>query len=280
MKKSPLMSRTMVYVVLAIGTAYMLFPMIWLLSTASKGMSDLYATSMFDFSDLQLWQNLTTLFAEGGGIFARWYLNSFIYAGVGAGLGALICVAAGYAFDALRFTGKERWFGMVLIGVLIPTTALALPLYLLASELSLVNTMWSVLIPVLTFPFGVYLARVFSSGYVPGEVLEAARIDGASELRTFWSVGRRLIAPGYVTIFLFQFVNIWNNFFLPLVMLSDTSKFPVSLGLYIWNSQAPTDPRFYPLVLTGSLVAILPLVLAFIFLQRFWRTGLNAGSVK
>src|SRR5699024_8667165 len=122
----------------------------------------------------------------------------------------------------------------------------------------------SVLIPVLTFPFGVYLARVFSSGYVPGEVLEAARIDGAGELRTFWSVGRRLLAPGYVTIFLFQFVNIWNNFFLPLVMLSDTSKFPVSLGLYIWNSQAPTDPRFYPLVLTGSLVAILPLVLAFI----------------
>jgi multiple sugar transport system permease protein len=280
MRRPLLLSRTVVNAVLVIACAYMLFPLLWLVTTASKGLDNLYATSMFDLSDFQLGQNVANLFAQSDGVFVRWYGNSLIYSGVGAALGALVCVAAGFAFDKYVFRGKEAWFGLVLVGVLVPTTALALPLYLLASRLGMVDTMWAVLIPVLTNPFGVYLGRVFSRGYVPDEVLEAARMDGASELRSFLSVGLRLVVPGYVTILLFQFVAIWNNFLLPLVMLSDTSKFPVSLGLYVWNSQATADPRFYPLVITGSFVAVVPLVLAFIGLQRFWKSGLSAGSVK
>jgi multiple sugar transport system permease protein len=275
-----LLSRAVVNTLLVLSAAYMLFPLLWLLSTASKSLENLYATSLFDLSNLQLAENVSTLLAESDGIFARWYLNSLVYAGVGAAVGALVCVAAGYAFDKLAFRGKEGWFGLVLMGVLVPTTALALPLYLMASRLGVVDTTWAVLIPVLTNPFGVYLARVFSRGYVPDEVLEAARVDGAGELRSFYSVGLRLLAPGYVTILLFQFVAIWNNFLLPLVMLSDSTKFPVSLGLYVWNSQATADPRFYSLVITGSFVAVVPLVVAFVALQRFWKSGLSAGSVK
>jgi multiple sugar transport system permease protein len=135
-------------------------------------------------------------------------------------------------------------------------------------------------VPTLVNPFGVYLARVFTAGYVPGEVLEAARVDGAGELRTFWSVGLRMVMPGFVTVFLFQFTAIWNNFFLPLVMLSNTKLFPVSLGLYAWNSQTRTEPSYYPLVVTGAMLAILPLIIAFVVLQRFWKAGLTAGSVK
>ena len=203
-----------------------------------------------------------------------------LYAGCGSALGALICVAAGYAYDKYQFRGKEKLFALVLGGVLIPTTSLSLPLYLLASNLGVINTFWSVFVPFLTFPCGVYLARIFSHAYVPYEVIEATRVDGASDLRAFWSVGLPMMTPGFVTIFLFQFVAIWNNFFLPLVMLSDNSLFPVSLGLYLWNGQSRVVPEFYPLVITGSFVSVVPLIIAFVLLQRFWRSGLNAGSLK
>jgi multiple sugar transport system permease protein len=277
---SRLTSRAAVNTLLALAACYMLFPLVWLATAATKPLEDLYGSSMFSLQPAQLIDNLRNLAAEGDGIFGRWFLNSILYAGAGAAIGALVCVAAGYAFDKYQFRGKEKLFGLVLGGVLIPTTAMAMPLYLLASRVGVVNTFWSVFVPVLTFPFGVYLARVFAQAYVPYEVIEATRVDGAGDLRAFYSVGLRMMTPGFVTIFLFQFVAIWNNFFLPLVMLSDRSLFPVSLGLYVWNSNTQSLPQYYPLVITGSFVSVVPLVIAFVLLQRFWRSGLTAGSVK
>ncbi|WP_030370742.1 carbohydrate ABC transporter permease [Streptomyces rimosus] len=265
---------------LALAVLYTLFPLVWLVTAATKDAGGLLAGDALSFEGFDLAGNLSRLAAEGGGIYFRWYANSLLYAGVGAALCALICVAAGYAFDKYRFPGKEKLFGAVLLGVLVPTTALALPLYLLASRTGMVNTYWSVLVPVLVNPFGVYLARVFSAGYIPDEALEAARIDGAGELRVFWSIGLRMVAPGLVTVFLFQFTAIWNNFFLPLVMLSDQRLFPVSLGLYAWHGNAHGEPSFYPLVVTGSLLAVIPLIIAFVTLQRHWKAGLAAGSVQ
>ncbi|OKK06907.1 sugar ABC transporter permease [Streptomyces sp. CB03234] len=265
---------------LLLSAAYMLFPLVWLVTAATKDAGGLLAGNAFSFEGFDLAGNLTRLAEYGDGVYFRWYLNSLLYAGGGALVCSLICVAAGYAFDKYDFRGKEKLFGAVLMGVLVPTTALALPMYLLASRTGLVNTYWAVLIPVLVNPFGVYLARVFSAGYIPNEALEAARIDGAGELRAFWSIGLRMIMPGFVTVFLFQFTAIWNNFFLPLVMLSDQRLFPLSLGLYAWNSNAHAEPDFYPLVVTGSLLAVVPLVVAFVSLQRHWKAGLTAGSVK
>ncbi|MFF2852181.1 extracellular solute-binding protein [Streptomyces sp. NPDC058001] len=169
---------------------------------------------------------------------------------------------------------------LVLAAVMVPQTVLALPLYLMASGTGLVNTFWAVFVPVLFNPFGVYLGRIFSQGYVPDEVLEAARVDGAGELTTYARVSLRMLGPGLVTVFLFQLTSIWNNFFLPMVMLSDQHLYPVSLGLYSWNSSATVSPEYYPVVITGSLLAVLPLILAFVLLQRFWRSGLTAGAVK
>ncbi|MET9431639.1 MULTISPECIES: carbohydrate ABC transporter permease [unclassified Streptomyces] len=274
------LSRTTVNGVLLLATAYMLFPLAWLVTAATKDAGGLLGGDALSFEGFDLAGNLTRLAAYGDGVYFRWYLNSLLYAGGGALACSLICVAAGYAFDKYDFRGKEKLFGLVLLGVLVPTTALALPMYLLASETGIVNTYWAVLIPVLVNPFGVYLSRVFSAGYIPGEALEAARIDGAGELRAFWSIGLRMVMPGFVTVFLFQFTAIWNNFFLPLVMLSDQKLFPLSLGLYAWNSNAHAEPDFYPLVVTGSLLAVVPLVVAFVSLQRHWKAGLTAGSVK
>ncbi|MFD5985736.1 carbohydrate ABC transporter permease [Streptomyces cyaneofuscatus] len=274
------LSKTAVNGVLLIAALYTLFPLIWLLTAATKDAGNLLGGDVFSFEGFDLTHNLSELTAYQDGIYFRWYGNSLLYAGIGALGCSLVSVAAGYAFDKYRFRGKEKLFALVLLGVLLPSTALSLPLYLLAVETGTVNTYWAVLIPALVNPFGVYLSRIFSAGYIPDEVLEAARIDGAGELRTFWSVGLRMVMPGFVTVFLFQFTAIWNNFFLPLVMLSDKDLYPLSLGLYNWHSNANADPAFYPMVVTGSLLAVTPLIVAFVVLQRHWKAGLTAGSLK
>ncbi|MGW4835859.1 carbohydrate ABC transporter permease [Streptomyces globisporus] len=274
------LSKSAVNVVLLIAAVYTLFPLIWLVSAATKDAGNLLGGDVFSLQGFDLAHNLSELTAYQDGIYFRWYGNSLLYAGAGALGCSLVSVAAGYAFDKYRFRGKEKLFALVLLGVLLPSTALSLPLYLLAVETGTVNTYWAVLIPALVNPFGVYLSRIFSAGYIPDEVLEAARIDGAGELRTFWSVGLRMVMPGFVTVFLFQFTAVWNNFFLPLVMLSDKDLYPLSLGLYNWHSNANADPSFYPMVVTGSLLAVTPLIIAFVTLQRHWKAGLTAGSVK
>ncbi|MER7410701.1 carbohydrate ABC transporter permease [Streptomyces cacaoi] len=275
-----MLGRGAVNALVGLSVLYTLLPVLWLLLASTKNRDALFRSDLFSSGDFSLARNLSGLFAMEGGIYGRWYVNSLLYAVLGAAIGAMVSVACGYAFDKYRFRHKEKLFGLVLAGVMVPPTVLALPLYLIASKTGLVNTFWSVFIPVLFNPFGVYLGRVFSQGYVPGEVLEAARVDGAGELTTYFRVALRMLGPGLVTVFLFQLTAIWNNFFLPMVMLSDQSLFPVSLGLYVWNSSAVVTPDYYPPVIAGSLLAVLPLIAAFVLLQRYWKSGLTAGSVK
>ncbi|MFI8258690.1 carbohydrate ABC transporter permease [Streptomyces filamentosus] len=280
---SVLLSKAGVTALLGLAAVYTLAPLTWLLLSSTKSREDLFGTNGFALGDeLHLTQNLQHLFTAQDGVYLRWMLNTVLYAGVGALLAAVFGVAAGYAFDKLAFPGKERLFALVLLGVMVPATALAIPLYLLAAEAGLVNTFWGVFLPGLVFPFGVYLARVFSAAYVPDEVLEAARMDGASEFRIFCRVAFPMIAPGFVTIFLFQFTQIWNSFFLPLVMLSDQDLYPVNLGLYVWYSSALSQghPEDYLLAVVGSLVSVAPLIAVFLMLQRFWKSGMTAGAVK
>ncbi|CAM5544302.1 sugar ABC transporter permease [Streptomyces spiroverticillatus] len=273
-------SRGAVHGILVLATLYSVLPLIWLVTSSTKSVGDFSATSAFEFADFHLFTNLSDLFAREDGVFWYWIRNSLLYAGLGAVLGALICTACGYAIAKLDFPGRKLLLSVTLTGVLVPPTALALPLYLLASHLHLVNTFWAVFLPMLTNPFGVYLARTFADAAVPDEVLEAARLDGAGELRIFFTIALPMMMPGFVTILLFQFVAIWNNFFLPLVMLTDPQLFPMALGIYQWSTRALQFPDYNPLVITGSLLAVVPLIVAFVVLQRQWRSGISAGSVK
>ena len=259
---------------------YFLLPIYFLLVAATKPQGDLASTFGLAFSHLNLFQNLSTLFGRGNGIFALWALNSVLYAVLGAAVGTLISALCGYALAKFRFRGREFLFSVILGGVLVPTTALALPLFLLFSATGLVNTYLAVFLPSIVSPFGVYLARVFAAAAVPEEILESARLDGAGEFRTFFSLAFRLMTPSLVTIFLFQFVGIWNNFFLPMVMLQKESLFPITLGLYEWNGQTARVPLLQESVITGALVSIVPVIVVFIVLQRFWRTGLASGALK
>lgn len=272
-------STAVVNAVLLVAVLYTLMPLTWLLIAATKNQADLFGTAGFGFGEFHLLDNLEAVFTYDDGIFGRWLLNSLLYSVLGSLASSLVSVAAGYCFDKYEFRGKGALFGLILIGTLVPGVVITLPQYLLASEVGLVNTSWSVLVPSLVNPF-VYLARVFSEGYVPGEVLEAARIDGAGELRIFRSISLPMLMPGFITLFLFSFTASWNNFFGPLVMLNDHHLYPAVLGIYNWNQLVVQNPELYALAITGSLVTVIPLAIAFIGLQRFWRAGLTAGAVK
>ena len=264
---------------LLLGSAYMVLPLLWLVFASTKNAGDLYSGDAFAFG-ADFVTNMQRLFTQDDGIFFRWLGNSILYAGFGAIVGGFVSLMAGYAFDKFTFRGKRGLYASVLVGVLIPNTATVIPLYLLAASVGMTNTIWAVLIPTLCNPFSVYLARVFSAGYLPNETLEAARVDGAGPIRSFLQVGLPMLVPGFVTIALFQFVGIWNNFMLPLIMLQNRDLFPSSVGIALWQSQVQQNPEFSTLVIAGSFVSVLPLILAFVMLQRFWRSGLSAGSVK
>jgi multiple sugar transport system permease protein len=203
---------------------------------------------------------------------------------VGAGAGGATCLAVlgGYALAKFNFPGKRGVFAVVIGAVAVPGTALAVPTFLMFSKMGLTDTPWAVIIPSLISPFGLYLMWVFAADAIPVELLEAARIDGAGELRTFFKVALPLLKPGIVTVLLFTMVATWNNYFLPLIMLKNPDWYPLTLGLNSWNAQASTvgGQPVFNLVITGSLLTIVPLIAAFLLLQRYWQSGLAAGSVK
>ncbi len=266
---------------LLVAVLYFLAPVYWVVVASTKSTGDLFATNGFAFAEnFKLWTNLSQVLSYDDGIFVRWFLNSVLYAGVGAVLATYIAAAGGYALAKYKFKGSHLIFGIILGGVLVPGTATALPLFLLFSQMGLANTYWSVLLPSLVSPFGLFLCRIYAQATVDDALLEAARLDGAGEIRIFHTVGLRVLTPALVTVFLFQLVGVWNNYFLPLVMLADTKLYPVTLGLNNWLSQVRRLPEFYQLTTGGVLLSIIPLAIAMVVLQRFWRGGLTEGSVK
>ena len=270
-------------VLTALVGIYALIPLVWLLINATKTQPDLFSSFGLWFSgDFALWDNIVGVLTYDGGVFGRWFLNTLMYVVLGAGGATLLALLGGYGLAKFTFPGKRAVFATVIGAVAVPGTALAVPTFLMFANMGLTNTPWSVIIPSLISPFGLYLMWTFATEAIPGELLEAARIDGAGEFRTFFRVSLPLLAPGIVTVLLFTMVATWNNYFLPLIMLRDTSWYPLTLGLNAWNAQAATagGEAIFNLVITGALLTILPLVVAFLLLQRYWQSGLAAGSVK
>ncbi|GGY15330.1 carbohydrate ABC transporter permease [Streptomyces minutiscleroticus] len=262
---------------------YTLVPLLWLVISATKTQEGLAGSFGLWFDgDFALWDNIRQTFTYDDGVFTRWLLNTLLYVAVGAGGATFLAVLGGYALAKFTFPGKRAVFAVVIGAVAVPGTALAVPTFLMFSEMGLTNTPWAVIVPSLISPFGLYLMWVFASEAVPTELMEAARMDGAGEVRTFFQVALPLLAPGIVTVLLFTMVATWNNYFLPLIMLKDPDWYPLTLGLNSWNAQAQTagGEVVFNLVITGSLITILPLIAAFLLLQKYWQSGLAAGSVK
>lgn len=280
-RKGPSPSSIIIMAILAIVTCYFLVPVYWVFVSATKSTEGLFSTNGFWFGGgFHLVENVREVLTARDGVFPRWSLNSVLYAGGGALIATYLAAAAGYALAKFQFRGKKLAIGLILAGVMVPGTATALPLFFLFSSVGLTNTYWSVLIPSIVSPFGLFLSWVYCSSAVSDELLEAGRIDGAGEARVFHQIVLPQLVPAMVTVFLFQFIGIWNNYFLPLVMLADEKLFPLTLGLANWNSLTNFDTSYYLLTITGSMLSIIPLGILILILQRFWRGGLTEGSVK
>jgi multiple sugar transport system permease protein len=256
-----------------------LLPVVWVLIAATKNNEQLFNTFTFA-PDGALLSNISALSSYAGGVFWDWALSTVIYAGGGALISMGLSAMAGYALAKFRFRGRSFIFNLLLAGILVPPVVLAIPQYLMFAKIGLVDSYWSVLLPSVISPYGIYLARVYAMAAVPDEVLESARVDGGREGRIFASIAVPMMVPGLVTIFLFQFVAIWNNFLLPFIMLSNEDKFPITVGLYTLLNRGSYQPALYSLVVTGALLSIVPLIILFLALQRYWRADIASGAVK
>ncbi|MFS0912244.1 carbohydrate ABC transporter permease [Microbacterium sp. 179-I 3D2 NHS] len=263
---------------------YSLLPLFWLVVNATKTQSDLFSSFGLWFSSpFALWDNIAAVFTYRDGVYGQWMLNTLMYVVAGAGGSTLIASLAGYGLAKFTFPGKKVVFALVLGAIAIPGTVLTVPTFLMFSELGLVNTPLAVILPSLISPFGMFLVWTFAQDAVPTELLEAARMDGAGEFRTFFTISWRLLTPGIVSVLLLEVVGMWNNYFLPLIMLSDPKYYPLTVGLNQWNDRASNPDggdTIFNLVITGSLIMIIPIIIAFLILQRYWQAGLTSGAVK
>ncbi len=275
---------TLLTVLMFCALLYFLLPLYWLVVASTKSNADLFSSFGLWFAGRNSFvANLRTVFTSYDGVFLLWLRNTVVYAVVSAVGAAFLATAAGYAFAKYRFPGRTVIFSGILGAIMVPTTALAVPTYLLFAKISLTNTPWAVILPSLVTPFGVYLMRVYAADAVDDSLIEAARVDGAGEARIFFRVALRLLTPGLITVLLFTLVATWNNYFLPLIMLNSSELYPLTVGLAQWQSTAAAGSGSQPLfssVITGSLVSVVPLMIAFLFLQRFWQSGLSTGGVK
>jgi multiple sugar transport system permease protein len=270
-----------VIVLLIVG--YFLFPLYWLVVASTKSNADLFSSFGLWFANFNLFENIKSVLTFQDGVFIKWAINSAIYAVVSAVGASFLSTAAGYGFAKYDFPGKAALFAITLGAIMIPIAALTVPTYLLFARAGLTDTYFAIILPSLAIPFGVFLMRVYAADAVDDALIEAARVDGVGELRIFFTVALRLLLPGSITVLLFSLVATWNNYFLPLIMLNTEDKFPLTVGLALWQSTAAGGSgsrALFSTVITGSLLSIIPLVVAFLFLQRYWQSGLASGGVK
>jgi len=273
-----------------IGTAalllvavYVIAPIYWLVVASSKNAGQLFNSSTFlPAAHLNWISNLKSLFSYNSGDFKWWFLNSVVYAVATASLATAVSTLAGYGLAKYRFKMRGAILGVVLGALVVPATALVVPLFLLEHDVHLTNTYEGVILPLMVYPFGVYFMSIFAADAVPDTLIDSCRMDGAGEFRTFWQIGRPILMPGMVTLFLLSFIGTWNNYFLPLVLLGTESRFPLTVGLGAWASDlnlAGAGQPLYPEVIIGSLVSVLPMLVLFPFLQKYVARGLTLGAI-
>jgi multiple sugar transport system permease protein len=276
-------SRNALTALMVLFLLYSFAPVLYVVISATKTNSELFNTFGFWIGqNFALWDNIQLVFSYQNAVYTTWLVNSVMYSTTIALGAAILSTLAAYAFSKFDFRGKKILFAIVLGSVMIPQTALVVPLFLLLSKMGLVNTPWAFILPSIVSPFGVYLMKAYIDDSVPNELIDAARVDGASEFRIFWAIVFRLIAPGFSTVVLLNFVWSWNNYFLPLVVLNSTATMPVTVGLAYWYrlGGGAGGAILYSIVLTGAVIAIVPVILLFLFMQRYWLGGLTTGSVK
>jgi multiple sugar transport system permease protein len=263
---------------------FTLIPIAWILINSTKTQANIFETFGFWFaSPFEFFHTFGLLFRDvyGYGTFIQWFGNTVLYAALGGGGATVLAALAGYGLARFRFRGSRLVFYVIIAALLVPVTALAIPLYLTYAKAHLINSIWGMVLPSMISPIGVYLMRTYADLSVPRELLDAARIDGAGELRIFFRVAVPLMVPGLLTVLLINVVTVWNNYFLPLLIFNVNTKYPLTVGLGLWSSRAVNsgDANLYPMLVMGGMVTIVPLIILFLVLQRYWRGGMLLGSI-
>jgi multiple sugar transport system permease protein len=271
---NPRAATILLHALLFAGGAITLFPLLWMMSASimSSGEATTFPPHVVpDKPTLAQYRDLFVRLDLG-----RAFFSSAIVATAVTFFSVLFASMAGYAFARLRFPGRNRTFALLLIALVIPPQVGMLPLFLLMKALGLVNSYWGAIIPSMVTVFGIFLIRQFMLS-IPQELLEAARIDGASEFRIYWSVVLPLARPILATLATFMFMSTWNDFMWPLIILSDQDHYTLPVALANLSGEHVQDVE---LMMAGSVVTVLPVLAVFMFLQRYYIAGIMSGSVK
>ena len=263
---------------------FTLIPVVWILINSTKTQANLFQSFGFWFArPFEFFHTFGLLFqnVDGYGTYIQWFGNTALYAVLGGGGATVLAALAGYGLARYQFRGAKMAFALIIASLLVPITALSIPLYLTYSKAHLINSLWGMVLPSIVSPIGVYLMRTYIDLSVPRELIDAARMDGAGESRIFVRVAVPLMVPGLLTVLLINIVAVWNNYFLPLLIFNVNTKYPLTVGLGLWSGRAVNsgDANLYPLLVMGGLVTIVPLIVLFLVLQRYWRGGILLGSI-
>ncbi|MET1020225.1 MAG: carbohydrate ABC transporter permease [Microterricola sp.] len=280
--------RALVAIVLLSFVAFFIVPIVWLILAPTKSNNQLLLDGPFSFGSLdQLVANWNELFAFGSGVFATWIGNSVFYSVSALIITLIVSIPAGYALALIEFKGRRLLLVTTLIVMLIPNTALVLPIFLELSAVRLIGSPLAVILPFSFFPFGVYLTYIYFSTAISRDLLNAARIDGAGELRVFGKIAMPLATPVIALVGFFSFVASWNNYFLPFLVVGG-QKIPVQVGLSNLLANVPAfNPTTassiviqLPTLALATLLSVAPILIIFLFAQRFLVEGMTAGGTK
>ena len=277
-------------IILVILAILFLFPLYWIVTGAFKPTTDIYASKPVWWPSEWVTSNFEKLFTkrsaplfEIGSLVGptvpaaiRWLINTVFMSVAAMLLTCITAAMAGYALAKKRFVGRTVLFSLIICAMALPKQVILIPLLKEMSGLQLYDSLWAVIFPTVGWPFGVFLMKQFCEG-VPGEMLEAARIDGASEARTFTQIVVPLIKPGIGALAIFTFINSWNDYFMQLVMLPSNNNFTISLGIATLQGESSVDTG---LLMSGAALAAVPIIIVFLIFQKYFTQGITMGAVK
>lgn len=266
----------LVYVALTLVAVIVLMPFAWVLFGAFRTQAEIMAAPGAwlprSFGNVD---NFVELFARRQ--FGTYMANSMVVSGLTVATNVLFSALAGYALAKIPFKGSGLVFGAILLAMMVPYIALFVPSFFIIVQLGLVNTLLGIFLPIAVMPIGVFIMRQFASS-VPDELLEAARLDGAGELRIFFSIFLPLIGPAIATVAIITFLNSWNYFLWPLIVAQSQDTYTLPVGLAVASQAAKSTD--YGLLLAGAIVVLLPVLLLFVFLQRYFVQGVAMSGLK
>lgn len=260
-------------VLLFIIALLFIFPFYWIVTGAFKTAEEINSVRPHFFPQTWTMNNFNLLFRNPAW---NWLLNSALMSLIGMILVCATSSMAGYVLAKKQFTGRVALFTMFVAAMALPKQVVLVPLVKLVSTLGFHDTLWAVILPTVGWPFGIFLMKQFAES-IPGEMMEAARIDGANEFRTFTSIVMPMLKPAFGALAIFTFINVWNDYFLQLIMLRNKFNFSISLGIATLQSEYSTD---FGLIMAGAALGSIPIVSIFILFQNTFTQGIALGAVK